>query len=187
MQFFQVFDAPSEIAALLPADLLRAAVTRQPDNVATLMTLCVDRLSDLLASPTFPSASSGVSFNFSSWVGSSSTTAAQINSTREFLNAARVLCRLLPVLFERLQTQTSHAIFPEDQANRDAAADWVHQLLWKGQVVEAPTEDQDQRNQSAQFVIDDEDEEDDPETAKPHSTNRPQVRTIELPSLGERL
>lgn len=126
---------------------------------------------------------------------SNATSASQINSTKEFMNAARVLCRLLPLLFERLQTHSQHVLLPEDQANRNASADWVHQLLWKRRVVPLPGQQEQQQQQreeayarAAQFVIDDEEEEEeDPATAKPAPSEPPAVQTTELPSLGEQL
>lgn len=192
MQFFQVFDAPSETASLLPAEVLRVALSRQPENIATLVTLCVERLTDLLASPTFPVQSSAMMPSVSSWMGGNRPTssAETINSSREFLNAARVLCRVLPVLYEKVGASTQHVSLAEDQAAAaQSSLDWVNDLLWKRHVVQVmPEHDSGDASQqsAAQFVIDDEEEEEGQDQQAPQD-EAPEAQTKELPSLGEQL
>lgn len=174
-----MFDAPSEIVQLLPADLLRAALNKQPTNIATLFQLCVTRLADLIHSPTFPTQNA-LSNGPAGWFSSVAGTSTSIQSTREFLNAARVLSRLLPVMFEKLQTAPTQVNFAEDQASRNSAADWMLGIIWNPRQETVSAEEEANADQASQFVIDDEDEENQGE-------QQPQPTTREVPALGDTL
>lgn len=141
-----------------------------PENVATLIRVLTSRLFNLVSDHTFPSA---IGVSVASYATSFiKSTATERNTTKEVLNAIRVLQRVLPVIFE-----------VEGESNA-----FELEVLWKK--VEANNEDQ--FPAEPQFVIEDEDDEgsDSGEATKLTSQNsgpKPKPDKILLPSLGEKL
>lgn len=110
------------------------------------------RLFDLLTDQAFPTPSStGASSFASSFIKNAATTAGvsaqsgQRDPTKEVLNCLRVLQRVLPVVFEA------------------EYEDFERMLLWKREEVQESGRDRqnDAVDDAPQFVIDDEDEDDD--------------------------
>ncbi|KAG8742998.1 hypothetical protein FRC10_000568 [Ceratobasidium sp. 414] len=143
---------------------VRRALSIAPDNVSTLLTVLVKRLLFLLTDHSFPSETSALPALSSLYPGT-----AQRNPNKEALNCLRVLARVLPVVFED-----------------DADQGRVEEQLWL-RPPKAFASDQPEIDQSKQFVIDDEEDEDGPKspTAQPDAQPTTQVETE--PSLGEKL
>lgn len=145
-----------------------------PENVATLIRVLTSRLFNLVSDHTFPSTISVSVASYATSLIKSVTT--ERNTTKEVLNAIRVLQRVLPVIFE-----------VEGESNA-----FELEVLWKK--VEADNDNQPRAEETPQFVIeDDEDDEDGGENGdatKPTAQGRgstPKAEKILLPSLGEKL
>lgn len=78
IQYWLLFDSPSEVLTLLDIPSLLAALHRQPRNLHTLVHVLYDHLVSLLQASNDPS------------------TAAEIDFSREVLNCVRVLSRVVP-------------------------------------------------------------------------------------------
>jgi hypothetical protein len=163
-QFQTLFTSASEVASLMPADVLRLAIAHKPENVACLIQTLATRIFKLLSDPSFPAASTS-----SSWLPSTSVD----DRCTELLNCMRVLSRLWPLLFE---VSSPPASLEEQQDEPD----WLRKLLWSRADLDAAAQDE------AQFIIEDEDSLDTSMqsslTAASSQTEREQS-----PSLGQRL
>lgn len=144
-----------------------------PENVATLIRVLTSRLFNLVSDHTFPSPTGTSVASYATSFIKSTTTGR--NTTKEVLNAIRVLQRVLPVIFE-----------VEGDSNA-----FEMEVLWKK--AEADNENQPPTEEEPQFVIEDEDDDDESESGtatKPTSEDsgsEPQPAKILLPSLGEKL
>ncbi|KAG9318394.1 high-temperature-induced dauer-formation protein-domain-containing protein [Chiua virens] len=149
-QYLVLFDSPSDVFSLVSPHDIRRAMLEAPENVATLIRVLTSRLFNLVSDHTFPSTT-GVSVASYATSFIKSVTAER-NTTKEVLNAIRVLQRVLPVIFE-----------VEGESNT-----FELEVLWKK--VEVDKDDQPLPGEAPQFVIEDEDEDDggdDGEAAKP--------------------
>ena len=137
-------------------------------------------LFNLVSDHTFPSAPTSYVPSFASSLMKGGAT--ERNATKEVLNCLRVLQRVLPVVFE-LESEPS--VFERE-------------VLWKRDVVVAEEQGgQDHRErteQTPQFVIEDDEDENDAESATPSvAASSPQIpskqatTTTTLPSIAERL
>jgi hypothetical protein len=125
----------------------------------------VKRLHILLTDHTFPSETSALPTLSSLYPGT-----AQRNPNKEALNCLRVLARVLPVVFEG-----------------DADHGRVEEQFWL-RTPKVPTPDRPETDQSKQFVIDDEEDEDGPKSPTAHPEAQPPAAQVETdPSLGEKL
>ena len=142
-----------------------------PENVATLIRVLTSQLFNLVSDHTFPSTIGGSVASYATSFIKSSTT--DRNTTKEVLNTIRVLQRILPVIFE-----------VEGESNA-----FELEVLWKK--VEADSENQPPAEDTAQFVIEDDDDgSESGDATKPTSQSSesgPKPKTILLPSLGEKL
>lgn len=143
-----------------------------PENIATLIRVLTSRLFNLVSDHTFPSTTGVSVASYATSLIKSATT--ERNTTKEVLNAIRVLQRVLPVVFE-----------VEGESNA-----FELEVLWKK--VEADNENQSHTEEAPQFVIedDDDDEGEHGDPIKPtsqRSGSKPQPEKILLPSLGEKL
>lgn len=144
-----------------------------PENVATLIRVLTSRLFNLVSDHTFPSPSGVSVASYATSLIKSVTT--ERNTTKEVLNAIRVLQRVLPVVFE-----------VEGESNA-----FELEVLWKK--VEADNEHQPAAEEMAQFVIEDEEDEDGGENRDETKASTqaqgsaPKPEKILLPSLGEKL
>jgi len=145
------------------------------------------RLFNLVSDHTFPSAPTSYVPSFASSLIKGGAT--ERNATKEVLNCLRVLQRVLPVVFE-LESEPS--VFERE-------------VLWKRDVVvvvvpAAEAEEQgggqdhrERTEQTPQFVIEDDEDENDAESATPSvAASSPQIpskqpNTTALPSIAERL
>lgn len=142
-----------------------------PENVATLIRVLTSRLFNLVSDHTFPSTTGvSVASYATSFIKSATS---DRNTTKEVLNAIRVLQRILPVIFE-----------VEGESNA-----FELEVLWKK--VEADNENQPLSEDSPQFVIEDDDDgSESGDATKPTSQgseSKPKPEKILLPSLGEKL
>lgn len=143
-----------------------------PENVATLIRVLTSRLFNLVSDHTFPSTTGVSVASYATSLIKSVT--AERNTTKEVLNAIRVLQRVLPVIFE-----------VEGESNT-----FELEVLWKK--VEANSENQPPAEETPQFVIEDEDEDDggengDASEPTTHGGSTSKAEKILLPSLGEKL
>ncbi len=149
----------------------------------TLVTVISTRLFNLVTDHTFPSSTNGVASLASSFIKSAASTAgvatAERNPTKEVLNCLRVLSRVLPVLFESENTDLEQNVM------------WTSNATLAGVV--SPTAI---AEESSQFVIADEDDEDSgvpvSENSDSAQTQAGSARTQEIerkasPTLAERL
>ena len=158
---------------------VRRALVEAPENVATLVRVITSRLFNLVSDHTFPSAPTSYVPSFASSLINRGAT--ERNATKEVLNCLRVLQRVLPVVFE-LESEPS--VFERE-------------VLWKRDVVAAEEQggqDHCERTEQApQFVIEDDEDENDAESATPSvAASSPQIpskqpNTTALPSIAERL
>lgn len=147
-----------------------------PENVATLIRVLTSRLFNLVSDHTFPSPIGVSVASYATSLIKSVTT--ERNTTKEVLNAIRVLQRALPVIFE-----------VEGESNA-----FELDVLWKK--VEADNENQPHAEEAPQFVIEDDDDDDDDNGSEHDDANKstsqgsgskPRPQKILLPSLGEKL
>ncbi|KAG9095774.1 hypothetical protein FRC06_009431 [Ceratobasidium sp. 370] len=163
-QYYLLFDSPSDVSNLIAPHDVRRALSTAPDNVYTLLTVLVKRLLFLLTDHSFPSETPALPALSSLYPG-----AAQRNPNKEALNCLRVLSRVLPVVFEG-----------------DADQGRVEEQLWL-RAPKAAASDQPELDQSKQFVIDDEEDEDGPKSPTPQPGAQPTAQVETEPSLGEKL
>ena len=103
-------EAASEFPSLLPAEILRHALTANASNIVTLLSVTCHQLFTLLADPKFSLREQTSKSYFAS--------APQNDLTRQALNCIRVLSRILPFVHERTATRAEeHRLF--------------HDLFWK--------------------------------------------------------
>lgn len=142
-----------------------------PENVATLIRVLTSRLFNLVSDHTFPSATGVSVASYATSLIKSATT--ERNTTKEVLNAIRVLQRVLPVIFE-----------VEGESNS-----FELEVLWKK--VEADAGGRPAAEETAQFVIEDDDDGseigDASRSTSQGSESAPKPENILLPSLGEKL
>ncbi|KIJ69506.1 hypothetical protein HYDPIDRAFT_106142 [Hydnomerulius pinastri MD-312] len=169
-QYFTLFDTPSDVFSLISPHDIRRALLDAPENVATLIRVLTSRLFNLVSDHTFPSASGTSVASYATSLIKAAT--AERNTTKEVLNALRVLQRVLPVIFE-----------VEGESNA-----FELEVLWKK--VEVDHEDDPTATEAPQFVIeDDEDGSENGEGANSTSQAsgpKPKAKKT-LPSLGEKL
>ncbi|KAF9066874.1 high-temperature-induced dauer-formation protein-domain-containing protein [Rhodocollybia butyracea] len=171
-QYVILFDSASEVFSLITPNDIRRALLDAPENVATLIRVICSRLFNLISDHTFPAPSSAsVSALATSFI-KAGTGSTERSATKEVLNCLRVLQRVLPVAFE-MDGETSS--FEMD-------------VFWK-KVEEDDVEEETQRSEIPQFVIeDDEDSEEDEKPSEPEPSTIPKSKPKKLlPSLGERL
>lgn len=154
--------------------VVRRALHDAPENVAMLIRVITSRLFTLISDHTFPTPPNVSVTSLATSFIKSSTGSFERNTTKEVLNCLRVLQRVLPVVFE-LESETTR---------------FEMEVLWKKEVVEEESV-ADETDHGVQFVIEDEDEEDDSEgdakePPKRDSTPQPAPKKT-LPSLVERL
>ena len=146
-----------------------------PENVATLIRVLTSRLFNLVSDHTFPSTTGVSVASYATSLIRSVTT--ERNTTKEVLNAIRVLQRVLPVVFE-----------VEGESNA-----FELDILWKKV---ADSENQPPAEETPQFVIDDNDDDDDDDRGESSDVARsttqgqgstPKADKVLLPSLGEKL
>lgn len=117
--------------------IVRTALQQYPDNVRTLLTVLVTQFIRLIRSPTFPRPTSSTfalpTLPLSPW---SSTSPA--DDIRSVLNCARVIARVLPIIWEDESDTT----------------------CWLWEEKEEPETSLNDNDAQAQFVIEDEDEDD---------------------------
>jgi hypothetical protein len=181
---FQTLRADDDISS--SGRKVRRALVDAPENVATLVRVITSRLFNLVSDHTFPSAPTSYVPSFASSLIKGAGGGAERNATKEVLNCLRVLQRVLPVVFE-LESEPS--VFERE-------------VLWKRDVVLAEEEvrggGQDHRErseQTPQFVIEDDEDENDVESAAASSPRTPSKQTAAttatatatLPSIAERL
>ncbi|KAH7345069.1 high-temperature-induced dauer-formation protein-domain-containing protein [Rhizoctonia solani] len=160
-QYYLLFDSPSDVSNLIVPHDIRRALSDAPENLSTLLIILIKRLQFLMTDHTFPTEAPVIPTFSSLYPGT-----AQRNPNKEALNCVRVLARILPVVFEG-----------------DADHGRVEELFWKRMPKEQSTQ-KNETDQSKQFVIDDEEDEDDPKSPTPQAT--PQQVDTE-PSWGESL
>lgn len=161
VQFWLLFDSPSDVNTLLDSYTLSLALKQNPTNLITLINVVSNHLFTLLASSEFPGPS-GINWN---------PTGSNVDLSREALNCVRVLARVIPFVF---------------QNQSDTGGSLEEGIFWTREKVEmvAPTvEASQQATEASQFVIDDEDE-DEVEESNPEI---PEKQFTELPPLAERL
>ncbi|KAG9086018.1 hypothetical protein FS749_003968, partial [Ceratobasidium sp. UAMH 11750] len=163
-QYYLLFDSPSDVSNLIAPHDIRRALSAAPDNVSTLLTALVNRLLFLLTDHSFPSETSALPALSSLYPGT-----AQRNPNKEALNCLRVLSRVLPVVFEG-----------------DADQGRVEEQFWL-RTPKAATSGQPETDQSKQFVIDDEEDEDGPKSPTAQPDAQPTAQAETEPSLGEKL
>ncbi|KAI9566513.1 high-temperature-induced dauer-formation protein-domain-containing protein [Boletus coccyginus] len=170
-QYFVLFDTPSDVFSLVSPHDIRRAMLDAPENVATLIRVLTSRLFNLVSDHTFPSATGVSVASYATSLIKSATT--ERNTTKEVLNAIRVLQRVLPVIFE-----------VEGESNS-----FELEVLWKK--VEADGEGRPAAEETAQFVIEDDDDGseigDASRSTSQGSESTPKPENILLPSLGEKL
>jgi|SRR5712671_3554647 len=150
---------------------VRRALIEAPENIATLVRVITSRLFNLVSDHTFPSAPTKYVPSFASSLINGG--AGERNTTKEVLNCLRVLQRVFPVIFE-LDSEPS--VFERE-------------VLWKRDVVEGQ-DGREQTEQTPQFVIEDDDEENDGDSGTSTAGPSPQVpakQVTTLPSIVERL
>ncbi|ELU43067.1 Hid1 domain-containing protein [Rhizoctonia solani AG-1 IA] len=163
-QYYLLFDSASDVSNLIVPHDIRRALSDAPENLSTLLIVLIKRLQFLMIDHTFPTEAPVIPAFSSLYPGTT-----QRNPNKEALNCIRVLARILPVVFEG-----------------DADHGRVEELFWKRTPKESSPE-QVQVDQSKQFVIDDEEDEDvlkSPKSPTPQSI--PHQADTE-PSWGERL
>ncbi|KAF8524338.1 high-temperature-induced dauer-formation protein-domain-containing protein [Hysterangium stoloniferum] len=130
-QYWELFDSVEEVNTIITPQHIRTAL---PENIRVLVTVLVNHFIRLIRSQTFPRpVSATFQLKISSWGGSFVP-----DDVRAVLNCARVIARVLPLLWE------------ED-------ADW----LWQGVQQEAAESNVvSESDGQGQFVIDDEDDDD---------------------------
>ncbi|EPQ58471.1 hypothetical protein GLOTRDRAFT_114891 [Gloeophyllum trabeum ATCC 11539] len=171
-QYVELFDSASDVFSLISPNDIRRALLEAPENVATLIRVISTRLFNLVSDHTFPSSSNpsvaSLATSVTSFIKSG---AGERNTTKEALNCIRVLQRVFPVVFEL-----------EGEASR-----FELEVLWKKE--EAPEDHVSENTSSPQFVIEDEDDDEEHEGApQPYSPQLSQPKaTKTLPSLAERL
>lgn len=165
-QYFTLFDSASDVFSLITSHHIRRALLDAPENIATLIHVVCIRLFNLISDHTFPTASTSASVTaFASSIIKTGTSSAERNATKEVLNCLRILQRVLPVIFE---VQGESNVFETE-------------LLWKREEVDEVAEE---AGDEPQFVIEDEDE--DQERDSRLGDSQPSAKK-QLPSLGERL
>ena len=168
-QYFTLFDSASDVFSLILPHDIRRALHDAPENVATLLRLLIVRLVNLVSDHTFPSAMPATVASFASAFVKSGS--GERNTTKEALNSIRVLQRVLPVVFE---------IDP-------GSSSFEMDVLWKTETINTPLPKTPQLP-SPQFVIDDEDDEEDNTLATPPESTSLGTREFRsLPSLAEQL
>ncbi|KAF5324653.1 hypothetical protein D9611_004387 [Ephemerocybe angulata] len=184
-QYFVLFDSASDVFSLITPHQIRRALLEAPENVATLVRVVCNRLSNLLTDHTFPSptptATSATVAAFASTIRKAGGGSSERNTTKEVLNCLRILQRFLPVIFDVQGESNAFEI----------------ELMWKSEEVD-DLEEQESTGAAPQFVIDDDDDDDsdedeaDEDAPKTPAAPKPQAPKPakpkkKLPSLGERL
>ncbi|KAF6764892.1 high-temperature-induced dauer-formation protein-domain-containing protein [Ephemerocybe angulata] len=184
-QYFILFDSASDVFSLITPHQIRRALLEAPENVATLVRVVCNRLSNLLTDHTFPSptptATSATVAAFASTIRKAGGGSSERNTTKEVLNCLRILQRFLPVIFDVQGESNAFEI----------------ELMWKSEEVD-DLEEQESTGAAPQFVIDDDEDDDsdedeaDEDAPKTPAAPKPQAPKPakpkkKLPSLGERL
>lgn len=147
-----------------------------PENVATLIRVVCNRLSNLLTDHTFPSptptATSATVAAFASSI--MKTGSGDRNPTKEVLNCLRILQRVLPIIFDVQGESNAFEL----------------ELLWKNEEVD-DLEGTDPGSSAPQFEIGDDEDSDGEDGAVKTPTPQRQAPSAKpkkkLPSLGEKL
>ncbi|KAG8763476.1 hypothetical protein FRC11_003165 [Ceratobasidium sp. 423] len=163
-QYYLLFDSPSDVSNLISPHDIRRALSEAPENLSTLLIVLIKRLEFLMTDLTFPTEVPVIPTLSSLYPGT-----AQRNPNKEALNCVRVLARILPVVFEG---DTDHGR--------------VEELFWKC-TPKQPSPEQVEVDQSKQFVIDDEEDEDAPKSPKSPTPQATPRQPDTEPSWGERL
>lgn len=163
---------------------VRRALSDAPENVATLVRFLSTRLFDLLIDHTFPTPASAGVASLASSIMKTANASTQRDPTKEALNCLRVLQRVLPVIFEAEFEEFERKLLWEPEEDLEGGANGR-----SGTLDERP-----------QFVIDDEDDEDDAsspgpsrsedpgdDSRNPGSSGKSEVKKKALPTLAERL
>ncbi|KAF9818909.1 hypothetical protein IEO21_02447 [Rhodonia placenta] len=168
-QYVTLFDSASDVFTLISHNDVRRALFDAPENVATLIRVITSRLFNLVSDHTFPSAPNA---SVASLASSFMKTLSPRNTTKEVLNCIRVLQRVLPTVFE-LESETIR--FDMD-------------VFWKNEVVEDESVQASDAS-GAQFVIDDDEEDEDgpQEGSSRHASGPKEKPKLTLPSLAEKL
>ncbi|CAE6422281.1 unnamed protein product [Rhizoctonia solani] len=163
-QYYLLFDSASDVSNLIVPNDIRRALSEAPENLSTLLIVLIKRLQFLMKDHTFPTEAPVIPTFSSLYPGTT-----QRNPNKEALNCIRVLSRILPVVFEG-----------------DADHGRVEELFWK-RTPKEPSPEQAEVDQSKQFVIDDEEDEDIPKSPKSPTPQAAPQQTDSEPSWGERL
>ncbi|KAF9232146.1 high-temperature-induced dauer-formation protein-domain-containing protein [Melanogaster broomeanus] len=167
-QYLTLFDTPSDVFSLISPHDIRRALFDAPENVATLIRVLTSRLFNLVSDHTFPSSSGASVASYATSLIKSAAT--ERNTTKEVLNAIRVLQRVLPVIFE-----------VEGESNV-----FELEVLWKK--VEVDDEEEPIGTKTPQFVIEDDDDgSENGEGTNSTPESKPNRKKTLLPSLGEKL
>ncbi|THH08544.1 hypothetical protein EW145_g2645 [Phellinidium pouzarii] len=186
-QYAILFDTPSDVFSLISSNDIRRALTDAPENVAMLIRVLSTRLFNLISDHTFPTVpSTGMGSFATSFIKTAATSAGvsaqsgQRDPTKEVLNCLRVLQRVLPVLFE------------------GEYGELEKRVLWEREEVGGEHDGQSNvLDEHPQFVIDDEDEDEEDAPKLPTDFNmRTRIHGVAqnvdgkkktLPALAEKL
>lgn len=153
---------------------MRRALYDAPENVAALIRVITSRLFNLVSDHTFPSPPSASVTSFATSFIRSSTGTQERNATKEVLNCLRVLQRVLPVVFELEADSTRLEM----------------EVFWKREEVVDESHSVAAESAHAQFVIEDDDEDDEGNAETPSTPvpkDPPKAPTKTLPSVADRL
>ncbi|CCA69579.1 hypothetical protein PIIN_03518 [Serendipita indica DSM 11827] len=178
LQYTTLFDTAGEAFTLInPSDIYRSLLHR-PENVATLLTYLITKLSSLLGDHTFPASAPSISSSLNPLNSLPINLGGNTdrNPTKQVLNCIRVISRILPVIFGL------------------EVPGWEESLMWKQRTVVIPPPSAgggygQRLDEAPQFVIDDEEEEEESGStqiaSQPASTAEPTTQI--QPSLAEQL
>ncbi|KAJ9475583.1 hypothetical protein PHBOTO_005662 [Pseudozyma hubeiensis] len=194
---FLQFDTPTDIFSLLSLADLRRARRDAPENVVTLVRVMVAHLESLLVDPLFeppppPRGANGAGqdglsarlngiADVSKWkvpgaslmgLERSATGEVQRDRTKEALNVIRILTRTLPSVLESendaFEQQVLWSQSPDAYGDAEASKSSAGKPAKRSEGNDSAASGEDKLDTSAQFVIDDEDDDEDasPETKK---------------------
>lgn len=165
-QYYTLFDSPTDVITLLDSNTLTQTLSHNPANLHTLIRVLSQHLFHLLALPNFPysAKSKGI------WKGGE----AERDLGREALNCVRVLSRVIPFVF-------GGQVGGEGNEGLEDEIFWLKERI----EVEVDSERVDaSKEEVGQFVIDDEDDEDEPASTR-ETQDGPKFE--EVAPLAERL
>ncbi|OBZ75188.1 Hid-1 family protein P27G11.12 [Grifola frondosa] len=181
-QYVLLFDSASDVFSLISHNDVRRALYDAPENVATLIRVITSRLFNLISDHTFPTPPNVSVASFASSFIRTSTGNAERNPTKEVLNCIRVLQRVLPAIFEHESDTSSFEM----------------EVLWQKEEIlaeEGVSRGVVEESAHPQFVIEDDDEDEDREdggmssaSLKQPTAASPKMKARRtLPSVAERL